>query len=103
MTRLPFIGVTNLSNELSPIMMRLPFIGVKNLNNELCPIMKRLLFIEVKICQQQTVSHNDETTIHLSKQIFSGIDKLTGEEHVAQIKILSLVVMRRNCNNATWK
>ena len=39
MMRLPFIGVTNINDKLSPIITRLPFIGVTNFNNELYSIM----------------------------------------------------------------
>ena len=49
MTRLPFIRVTNLNNELSPIMTRLPSIGVTK-------------------SKQRTISHNEETTIHWSNK-----------------------------------
>ena len=83
MTRVPYIAVTNINNELPSIMTRLPSIEVtksqqqttflndkatihwnkKNLNKRLISIMKRLPSIRVKKYEQQTAFHNDKAII----------------------------------------
>ena len=76
MMRLPFIGIKDLINELSPIMTRLPFIGVTNFSNELPSIMTRLPFIGETYFHQRTTFHNDKATIHWDNK-FSSTNYLT--------------------------
>ena len=49
-------------------MTRLPFIGITNINNKLPSIMTRLPFIRVKKSQQRITFHNDKATIHYSNK-----------------------------------